>query len=73
MEIAFVLLGLIFITIGVICVYDARKLTKKLFSFQDVNEGTKYMKIFGFVISILGLCIIYFYLPDAVENIKSLN
>ena len=70
MEIAIVLLGLIFIVIGVICIYDARKLTKKLFSFQDINEGTKTLKIFGFVISILGLCIIYIYMPEALEMLK---
>lgn len=68
MKIAFVLLGLIFITIGVICIYDARMLTKKLFSFQDINEGTKTLKIFGFIISILGMSVMYVYLP-AVFNI----
>ena len=40
MEIFFVILGIIFVAIGVICIYDGRKLTKKLFSFQDINEGT---------------------------------
>ena len=68
MKIAFVLLGLIFITIGVICIYDARMLTKKLFSFQDINEGTKTLKVFGFIISVLGMCVMYVYLP-AVFNI----
>lgn len=68
MKIAFVLLGLIFITIGVICIYDARMLTKKLFSFQDINEGTKTLKVFGFIISILGMSVMYVYLP-AVFNI----
>ena len=60
MEIALVLIGLIFVVVGVISIYDARKLTKKLFSFQDINEGTKSLKIFGFVITILGLGIIFF-------------
>lgn len=68
MKIAFVLLGLIFVTIGVICIYDARMLTKKLFSFQDINEGTKTLKVFGFIISILGMSVMYVYLP-AVFNI----
>lgn len=68
MKIAFVLLGLIFVVIGVICIYDARQLTKKLFSFQDINEGTKTLKIFGFIISVLGMGVMYVYLP-AVFNI----
>lgn len=66
MEIAFVLLGLIFVAIGVIFIYDARMLTKKLFSFQDINEGTKTLKIFGIIISLLGFGIIYIYLPSAM-------
>lgn len=73
MKIAFVLLGLIFITIGVICIYDARMLTKKLFSFQDINEGTKTLKVFGFIISILGLSVIYIYLPEVYEVLKTMN
>ena len=72
MKIAFVLMCIIFVAIGVISIFDARKLTKKLFSFQDVNEGTKYLKIFGFVISILGLCVIYIYLPEVIELLKSM-
>ena len=73
MKIVFVLLGLIFIIIGVICIYDARMLTKKLFSFQDINEGTKTLKIFGFIISILGLSVIYIYLPEVYEVLKTMN
>lgn len=72
MKIAFVILGLIFVAIGIISIYDARKLTKKLFSFQDINEGTKALKIIGFLISILGLGVIYFYLPDAIEILKNI-
>lgn len=72
MKIFFVLLGIIFVAVGVICIYDARKLTKKLFSFQDINEGTKYMKIFGLVVTILGLFILYFYLPEAVQILKEM-
>ena len=73
MKIFFVLLGMIFVAVGVICIYDARKLTKKLFSFQDINEGTKYLKIFGLAITILGFCVVYIYLPDAIEIIKNMK
>lgn len=72
MEIFFVILGIIFVAIGVICIYDGRKLTKKLFSFQDINEGTKYMKIFGLVVAVLGLFILYFYLPEATQILKEM-
>ena len=72
MKIFFVILGVIFVAIGVICIYDGRKLTKKLFSFQDINEGTKYMKIFGLVITLLGLFILYFYLPEATQILKEM-
>lgn len=72
MKIFFVLLGMVFVAIGIICIYDARKLTKKLFSFQDINEGTKYMKIFGMVVTILGLLVLYFYLPEATEILKNM-
>ena len=45
MEITLTILGLIFVLIGVVLIYDARKITKNRFSFQDINEGTKYLKI----------------------------
>lgn len=73
MKIAFLIIGLIFVFIGVICIYDARKLTKKLFSFQDINEGTKTLKIFGLIISILGLSVVYIYIPEALETLKSMK
>lgn len=73
MEIALVLVGIIFGVVGTVCIYDARKLTKKLFSFQDINEGTKSLKIFGFVITILGLGIVFFYFPQATEILKSMK
>lgn len=72
MKITFVILGLIFVLIGVVCVYDARKITKKLFSFQDINEGTKALKIFGFLIALLGMGIVYSYLPNALQVLKSM-
>lgn len=70
MEIALVVLGLIFVLIGTVSIYDARKITSKLFSFQDLNEGTKTLKIFGFFLAILGLGVVYFYLPGASEIIQ---
>ena len=46
--------------LGVIMIYDARKLTKKWFGFNDQNEGSKWFKIGGFILSIIGIIIILF-------------
>lgn len=54
------LLGLVFAMIGVIMVYDARLLTKKLFSFGDQNEASWGLKILGFIIAIIGGLIVFF-------------
>ena len=52
------IIGLILIAIGVISVYDARKLSAKWFSFFDKNSGAKWFKFGGFLISIIGVLII---------------
>jgi len=39
---------------GVILIYDARPITKKIFGFGDQNEATLGLKIVGFVICIIG-------------------
>ena len=48
------LIGIIIIAIGVLCVYDARNLTKQFFSSSDINIATKTFKIVGFIIFIIG-------------------
>ena len=60
MKIVLILIGLILDMLGVIMIYDARLLTKKLFSFGDQNEATAGLKILGFFISMIGVLIIYF-------------
>lgn len=47
------ILSLLCVALGVIMIYDARKLSKKWFSFGDRNDSTKILKIVGFVISII--------------------
>lgn len=54
------IIGLIIATIGVICIFDARVITKKMFGFGDQNEGSTGLKILGFLVSITGALIIYF-------------
>ena len=41
--------------VSVIMIFDARRLTKKLFSFSDQNNGSKWMKIGGLVIFLAGI------------------
>ena len=48
------LIGALIALFGVICIYDARRLTKKLFSFGDQNEGSMGMKITGFIFCAVG-------------------
>jgi len=54
------LTGLILVVLGVVLIFDARVITKKMFSFGDQNEGSMGLKIFGFVFAIIGAFIFYF-------------
>ena len=54
------LIAVIVILIGVILVYDARIITKKMFGFGDQNEATTGLKILGAILSMVGAVIIYF-------------
>lgn len=59
-ETIFLILGLVLSVIGVILIYDARGISKKMFGFGDQNEATAGLKILGFFISMIGVLIIYF-------------
>ena len=48
------IIGTIILMCGVILIYDARPITKKVFSFGDQNDGVKGLKIVGFVLSTIG-------------------
>lgn len=54
------LLGTVIIMLGVILVYDARPITKKLFGFGDQNDAALGLKITGYIMSIIGMLFIYF-------------
>ena len=60
LKLIFVIIGALIALLGVIMIYDARKLTQKLFGFGDQNEATAGMKILGFVIAIVGALMIFF-------------
>ena len=53
------IISLIIILIGVILVYDARILTKRFFSFGDQNEGPAGLKIWGFIVALIGGILFY--------------
>ena len=53
-----ILLGLTLALIGVILIYDARVITKKVFSFGDQNEASMGLKILGFILSMAGCFIL---------------
>ena len=53
------LAGTIIMMIGITLIYDARPITKKMFSFGDQNDGALGLKITGFLISIIGMILAY--------------
>lgn len=59
-EMIFLIIGLIFATAGVIFIFDAREISKKVFGFGDQNEGAAGLKILGFIMAMIGTLIIYF-------------
>ena len=54
------LIGALILLAGIILIYDARIITKKMFGFGDQNEATTGFKILGVLLSLVGLLIIYF-------------
>lgn len=44
---------------GVTLIFDARSITKKIFSFGDQNEATAGLKIAGFIIGVIGAIIVF--------------
>lgn len=54
-----IIIGLAIALVGVISIYDARLLTKKLFGFGDQNEASMGLKILGFILAIIGGLVIY--------------
>ena len=59
-KVILIIIGLIIATIGVICIFDARVITKKMFGFGDQNDGSTGLNRLGFLVSLTGALIIYF-------------
>ena len=53
------LIGAVILLVGVIGIFDARIITKKMFGFGDQNEATSGFKILGVILSVIGGVIIY--------------
>ncbi len=60
MRVFLLLIGTIALAIDVKFIYDARPIVKKYFGLGDKNEATLGLKMFGFLLSILGGVLIYF-------------
>lgn len=58
-KIILILLGTIILAISVTMIYDARTIATKMFSSNETNETTKVLKVVGFIMSLIGLFIIY--------------
>lgn len=54
------LIAVVIALAGVILIYDARIITKKIFGFGDQNEATGGLKILGTILSIIGILILFF-------------
>lgn len=59
-EAIFLIIGLLLAVGGVILIFDARDISKKVFGFGDQNEATAGLKILGFIMAMIGTLIIYF-------------
>ena len=46
--------------LGTVMVYDARRITRKLFGFGDQNDASMGLKMLGFIIAMIGALIFYF-------------
>lgn len=60
LQIILVIIGTLIALLGVVCIFDARVLTKKLFGFGDQNEASMGFKIIGFIFAIIGGLLIFF-------------
>lgn len=60
MRVFLLVIGIISLVCGVKFIYDARPIVKKYFSFGDKNEATLGLKIFGFLLVMIGCIIMYF-------------
>lgn len=58
-QIILMIIAIVLVALGVVCIFDARLITKKAFSFGDQNEGSLGLKMLGFIIAMVGALIFY--------------
>ena len=56
-QIIWTLIGALILLAGIVLIYDARIITKKMFGFGDQNEATTGFKILGALLSLVGFFI----------------
>ena len=60
MRIFLLFIGIVSAMIGIKFIYDARPIVKGFFSFGDKNDATLGLKLFGFLLVIIGGILLYF-------------
>ena len=60
LQIILIIIGMLILLLGVICIFDARVITKKLFGFGDQNEASMGLKIVGLIFFVVGALIVFF-------------
>ena len=60
MKIFLLFIGVISAVMSVKFIFDARPIVKKYFSFGDKNDASLGLKIFGFLLLLIGALLIYF-------------
>ena len=60
MRVVLLTIAIISLVCGVKFIYDARPIVKKYFSFGDKNEAALGLKMFGFLLMVIGSVIMYF-------------
>ena len=53
-----ILMTIVIIAIGVVAIYDARRITQKYFGSEEINKTTKTIKIVGGLISLIAMGIL---------------
>lgn len=58
-ELVITLIALLIMAIGILAIFDARKISKKFFSSDNQNKNVKVLKIVGTIVAWITLGIIY--------------
>ena len=62
MQVFKLFLGIVALVIGIKLIYDARPIAKAYFSFNDKNIAVIVLKVFGFILTIIGVFLLIKYL-----------